>query len=117
MHRGEVWTVSLDPSVGSEATKTWPAVIVSNDARNTVSARNGRGVITVVPLTTKVTRLLPFQVLIEADARNGLEEDSKAQAEQIRSLDASRLIRSIGRISPQHLAALEVAILLHLDID
>ena len=48
MRRGEIVTVSLDPVRGSEAGKTRPAVVVSNDAANDTATRLGRGVVTVV---------------------------------------------------------------------
>ena len=51
MRRGEIVRVSLDPARGSEADKTRPAVVVSNDAANAAATRLGRGVITVVPTT------------------------------------------------------------------
>jgi len=60
---------------------TW--VIVSNDGANSSAERSGHGVITVVPVTSNVTRIYPFQVLIPADA-TGLDVDSKAQVEQVR---------------------------------
>ena len=85
MRRGEIVIVSLDPSRGAEATKTRPAVVVSNDAANTTATRLGRGVITVVPVTSSITRIYPFQVLLPAE-QTGLPRDSKAQAEQIRSV-------------------------------
>jgi len=34
MLRGEIWWVDFDPWLGGEIQKTWPAVIVSNDASN-----------------------------------------------------------------------------------
>jgi mRNA-degrading endonuclease toxin of MazEF toxin-antitoxin module len=34
MRRGEIVTVTFDPGRGAEASKTRPAVIVSNDAAN-----------------------------------------------------------------------------------
>ena len=59
MRRGEIVTVSLDPAGGSEASKTRPAVIVSNDAANATAAHLRRGVITVVPVTSSITRVYP----------------------------------------------------------
>jgi mRNA interferase MazF len=41
MLRGEVWWVDFDPSLGGEVQKTRPAVIVSNDASNSVSGLEG----------------------------------------------------------------------------
>ncbi|MCX8527664.1 MAG: type II toxin-antitoxin system PemK/MazF family toxin, partial [Candidatus Nanopelagicales bacterium] len=31
MRRGDIWLFDLDPTQGSEASKTRPAIIVSND--------------------------------------------------------------------------------------
>jgi mRNA interferase MazF len=113
MRRGEVRLVDLEPIRGAEAGKRRPAVIVSNDAANTVAARLGRGVLTVVPITSNVDRIYPFQVLLPAGA-GGLSQDSKAQAEQVRSLDAQRIGEQVGRLSEQLMASLDDALRLHL---
>lgn len=84
MRRGEIRLVDLDPARGAEADNRRPAVIVSNDAANTTAADLGRGVLTVVPVTSNVRRVYPFQVLLPAGA-SGLSQDSKAQAEQVRA--------------------------------
>jgi len=42
-------------------------VVVSNDGANTTAQRLGRGVVTVLPATTYVSRIHPFQVLLPAD--------------------------------------------------
>ena len=88
MLRGEIRWVDLDPVRGNEAAKRRPAVIVSNDGANATASRLGRGVITVVPVTSNVDRVFPFQVLLDA-ATTGLERNSKAQAEQVRSVVAA----------------------------
>lgn len=116
MRRGEVWLVDLNPVRGSEANKTRPVVIVSNDARNRVSQRSGRGVITVVPLTSSTARVLPFQVFIAPDANNGLVVESKAQAEQVRSVDVERFVARRGRVDAATLARLDQALILQLDL-
>lgn len=115
MLRGEIWYADLDPVRGSEANKTRPVVIVSNDAHNAAARRLGRGVLTVVPLTSNVRRVLSFQVLVEKDG-SGLAVDSKAQAEQLRAVDMARLVRRVGRLTGAQLAALDKAVLLHLGI-
>ncbi|MFC7876439.1 type II toxin-antitoxin system PemK/MazF family toxin [Isoptericola sp. NPDC057391] len=114
MRRGDVWEIDLMPVPGSEADQRRPAVIVSNDARNRTAQRSGRGVRTVVPLTSNTARVLPFQVLIAADDGNGLGVDSKAQAEQVRSVDLARFGRRLGALSAEQVAALDDALLLHL---
>jgi mRNA interferase MazF len=98
---------------GSESSKRRPAFIVSNDGANTTAFRLGRGVITVVPVTSNVTHVYPFQVLLPA-AECGLPSDSKAQAEQIRSVAIERVGRRLGQLSPSLLSALEDALRLHL---
>lgn len=113
MRRGEVRLVDLDPARGTEADKRRPAVIVSNDAANAAAARLGRGVLTVVPVTSNVERIYPFQVLLPAGA-SGLSRDSKAQAEQVRSLDAERIGEQLGRLPERLMASLDDALRLHL---
>lgn len=107
--------VTLDPVLGNEANKRRPAVVVSNDSANAVATRLGRGVVTVVPVTGNVSRVRPFQVLLEADLV-GLRLDSKAQAEQVRSVSVERLGRSIGRLPPAVMAQLDDALRLHLGL-
>ena len=113
MRRGEIWQVDLNPVRGSEANKQRPAVIVSNDRANAAATRLGRGVVAVVPVTSNIARVYPFQVLLSA-ATTGLAVDSKAQAEQVRSVATQRLLHRIGRISRSELAALDDALRLHL---
>ena len=115
MLRGEIWQVDLEPVRGSEANKRRPAVIVSNDRANATAARHGRGVVTVVPLTSNTDKVYPFQVFVSGPT-SGLAVDSKAQAEQIRSVAAERLLRRIGRLTPHELTALDDAIRLHLSL-
>ena len=105
--------VNLDPTVGSEADKTRPAVIVGNDGANAAASRTGRGVVTVVPVTSNIERVYPFQVLLTA-AECGLRHDSKAQAEQVRSVAASRIGRIVGRLPGPVLNKLDDALRLHL---
>ncbi len=115
MRRGEIRVVDLEPVRGSEANKVRPVVIVSNDAANRAAEVRGRGVVTVVPLTANVTRVLPFQVLVEP-AGSGLSRPSKAQAEQVRAVAIERLGARIGRLSPEQLERLDRALRLHLQL-
>ena len=114
MRRGEVWYAHFDPAQGSEANKTRPCVIVSADAGNRTAERLGRGVITVVPLTTNIARVYEFQALIPASPSTGLARDSKVQAEQVRSLDVTRFDRRIGVLSREQMTAVEAALMSHL---
>ncbi len=113
MHRGEIRLVDLEPVRGAEANKQRPAVIVSNDGANGTAARLGRGVITVVPVTSSTERVYPFQVLLPA-GDTGLTINSKAQAEQIRSVAIERIGPRVGLVPAELLAALDEALRLHL---
>lgn len=113
MRRGEIRLVDLAPVRGAEADKRRPAVIVSNDGANSIAERLGRGVITVVPVTSNVERVYPFQVLLGA-ADTGLDRDSKAQAEQVRSVAVERVGGRVGVMAPALIAALDEALRLHL---
>jgi mRNA interferase MazF len=115
MQRGDVYLVDLDPTRGAESNKTRPAVIVSNNAANRSAERSGRGVITVVPVTSNTIRVYPFQVLLPA-GEGGLAVDSKAQAEQVRSIDYERLRRRVGTIKPATLKRLDEALRTHLSL-
>jgi mRNA interferase MazF len=115
MLRGEIWQVDLDPVRGSEANKQRPAVIVSNDRANATATRLGRGVITVVPVTSNTDKVYPFQVLLSA-ATSGLAIESKAQAEQVRSVATQRLLRRIGRVSLAEMSDIDDALRLHLEL-
>ena len=64
MRRGDIHLINLDPVVGSEAARTRPGVIVSNDGANTTAERLGRGVVTVVPVTSNIDNVYPFQTLL-----------------------------------------------------
>ena len=113
MRRGEIRIVNLGSTVGAEAARTGPAVVVSNDGANTSAARLGRGVVAVVPLTTNTARIYPFQVLMRATV-TGLGHDSKAQAEQVRSIAVERIGRMVGLVPVDLMTRLDDALRLHL---
>jgi mRNA interferase MazF len=113
MRRGDICLVDLDPVRGSESDKRRPAVIVSNDGANVTATRLGRGVVTVVPLTTTTDRVYPFQVLLPSTA-TGLGRDSKAQAEQVRSIDVHCVGPTVGIVPGALMLDLDEALRLHL---
>ena len=115
MLRGEIREVDFEPVRGSETNKRRPAVIVSNDGANTTASRLNRGVITVVPVTSNVTRVYPFQMFLPA-SECGLRLDSKAQAERVRAVAIERVGRRIGQLTAPLMSELERALRLHLGL-
>jgi mRNA interferase MazF len=115
MRRGDVCLVNLEPTLGAEANKTRPAIVISNDGANVVATRNGQGVITVVPVTSNVSRVYPFQVLLDVD-EGGLQRPSKAQVEQMRAVDIARVGRRLGALTASTVRRLDDAIRLHLGL-
>ncbi len=115
MLRGEIRLVDLDPVVGAEANKRRPAVIVSNDRANATAARLARGVVTVVPVTSNVATIYPFQVALPSQ-ESGLKVDCKAQAEQVRSVSVQRVGTALGRVPPTLMMAVDDALRLHLNL-
>jgi mRNA interferase MazF len=113
MRRGDIRLVDLEPVRGAEANKQRPAIIVSNDGANSTAQRLGRGVVTVVPVTSNTERVYPFQVLLLAQ-ETGLATDSKAQAEQVRSIAVERIGSHVGAMTAELQAALDEALRLHL---
>lgn len=115
MRRGEIRLVDFEPSRGTEADKRRPAVVVSSDPANDRAAFLGRGVVTVVPLTSNVARVFAFQALLPAE-RTGLRADSKAQAEQVRAVDLVRAGPVVGRVDLALMASVDDALRLHLGL-
>lgn len=116
MRRGDIYLVDLKPSRGTEANKLRPAILVSNDGANSTAARLGRGVVTIVPITSNIERVYPFQVRLKA-AATGLRHDSKAQAEQVRSVAVERLRKQVGSLPGEVMGRLDDALRFHLTLD
>ena len=112
MRQGEIWLVSLDPTMGAEIRKTRPAVIVNDNTLGKLPLK------IIVPLTDWKERyaIAPWMVLLVPDAQNNLTKESAADCFQIRSVAEERCIKKLGSISIDHLRAIQKALALVLDI-
>lgn len=108
MRRGEIYRVALDPVVGSETGKTRPALVLQNDLANRSSPT-----VTVIPISSRVDRVYPFQVRI-APGEGGLPRESKALCEQIRTVSRQRLGDRLGELPPERLVEVRRALHRHL---
>lgn len=108
--RGDVLLVDFEPTLEGEANKVRPAVVISNNANN-----NFAPTITVLPLSTNTHKLYPFQVLLESSI-TGLDGDSKAQAEQVRTMSKKRVKRFVKSLPDEVVGKIEQALKLHLGL-
>ncbi|MFZ0888554.1 MAG: type II toxin-antitoxin system PemK/MazF family toxin [Candidatus Binataceae bacterium] len=111
MRRGEIYYADLSPTVGAEARKRRPVLIVSNDANNRAA-----GTVTVLPITSNVSRIYPFEIVL-SPRESGLPKPSKALAQQIRTIARERLSgQPLGRLGTVLMDRVADAIRLHLDL-
>ena len=87
--RFDVYLVNLDPTVGAEIQKTRPCLVISPDEMNAYIQTA-----IIAPMTTKA-RNYPTRVSCRFEAK-----DAYIVLDQLRTVDKSRLIKRLGRISP-----------------
>jgi mRNA interferase MazF len=92
--RGEVHLVRLDPTLGSEIQQTRPCLVVSPNELNQYL----RTVI-VAPMTTGGDNY-PWRVPCRFHRRSGF-----VALDQLRTVDAERLFRRLGRLTPPTVTA------------
>jgi len=88
MKRGEVWSIILNPTKGSEQQGVRPAVIISPDSMN-----ESLDTKVVIPLTSKIKNW-PSRVSVEFENVNG-----QAMCEQIRAVTSKRISKYLGHLS------------------
>lgn len=91
--RGDMFYADLSPVVGSEQGGIRPVLIIQNDLGNKYSPT----VIAAAITSQKTKNKLPTHIEIDSKD-NGLKADSVVLAEQIRTIDKSRLKEKIGHI-------------------
>ena len=94
--RGDMFYADLSPVVGSEQGGIRPVLIIQNDMGNKYSPT-----VIAAAITSQVNKnKLPTHIEIESD-EFGLKSDSVILAEQIRTIDKSRLKEKIGHIEDE----------------
>lgn len=92
--RGDVWLVSLDPTIGHEIKKTRPAVIVTSDVYNLHN-----WVVLAVPLTSRETA--EYDQVLVVPPEGGLTNTSVTLPDQLRAVDRRRLVKRLGRLESE----------------
>ena len=108
--RGDIYVVRLDNRTGSEQSGTRPAVILQNDVGNSCSPT-----LIVATLTSKTEKKAtqPTHCLVEPE---GLEP-SIVQAEQIFTIDKSRVKRFVGHLTPEEMGRVDDAVKISLALN
>jgi mRNA interferase MazF len=109
--RGEIYLVNFDPTIGAEIQKTRPALIIQNDIGNRTS-----DITIVAAMSSQIKgKRYPFEVTVPAN-ESGLSVDSRILLNQIRSIDTRRLVKRLGKLSPERMRDVERALLISLGI-
>ena len=110
--RGEIYLVNFDPATGAEIRKTRPALILQNDIANRYSP------ITIVAAITSFSsgdgKTYPTEVFIGV-SDGGLDNDSVALLNQIRTIDKRRLVKKLGVLKDKTMAWIDKAVQISLD--
>jgi mRNA interferase MazF len=93
VRRGDVFLVALNSTRGREMQKTRPCAVVSPDELNA-----HLGTFLVAPLTTGTHRY-PFRLQCRFRGKTGF-----LVLDQLRAIDRERLVRRLGRLSPETLS-------------
>ncbi len=91
--RGDMFYADLSPVVGSEQGGVRPVIIIQNDIGN----KHSPTVIAAAITSQTGKNKLPTHIEIGAE-NSGLKSNSVVLAEQIRTIDKSRLKEKIGHI-------------------
>lgn len=112
IQRGEIYLADLDPARGSEQRGTRPVIVIQNDVGNKYSPT-----VIVAPITGYLDKTkIPTHVVLEEEI-SGLQRDSIVLLEQIRTIDKSRLISKLGRLSNVAMLDIEHATRISLGLD
>lgn len=108
--RGDIYFVRLDNRTGSEQSGTRPAVILQNDVGNSCSPT-----LIIATLTSKTEKKVtqPTHCLVEPEWL----EPSIVQAEQIFTIDKSRVKRFVGHLTPEEMGRVDDAVKISLALN
>jgi mRNA-degrading endonuclease toxin of MazEF toxin-antitoxin module len=94
MKKGDICIVGLLQNTGREQSGMRPAIILSDTKTN---------IAIVVPLTSNQDALrFPFTFAISSDSQNNLNHESTALIFHIQSIDKSKILKTIGKVSKNH---------------
>jgi len=108
--RGDIYYADLSPAYGCEQGGMRPVIIVQNNVGNFHSPT-----VIVAVMTSKLKKRLPTHIDIQSGEGN-LKMDSTVLLEQLKTIDKSRLIRFVGRVSDSKMDEINRAMLVSLGL-
>ena len=102
--RGEIWLVDFNPARGSEQSGLRPALVIQNNVGNRVAAT------TIIAAISTTVRPNPTNVLVKADKKNGLQQDSMVKTSQLLTISKDRLLNRLGEIDKPTVQNLNIAL-------
>ena len=111
IRRGEIYIANLEPVVGSEQGGERPVLVIQNNVGNTHSPT-----VIVLAITSRCQKKksMPTHIPIES---SDLSMSSIALAEQVRTVDKSRLTRYVGRASKESMSAVDQALKISMGVE
>jgi mRNA interferase MazF len=96
MPRGDIVLVNLPVSSGHEQSGQRPALIVHSDQSH------GLMMVMLIPMTSNLAaKRFDHTIVVQPSSLNGLSQPSILMVFQLRALDRSRLLRTIGRLESE----------------
>jgi mRNA interferase MazF len=111
LRRGDVWWVSLDPTIGSETKKKRPCLVVQRDAANATSPTT-----IVCPISDSGAHRADILNVLVPAREGGLTKASLVVCNQLRAIDRRRLGGRLGRINDTTMQAVERGLRAILDL-
>ena len=105
VRRGDIFYAQLNPVVGSEQGGTRPVLVVQNDIGNQYSPTT-----IVLAITSQISKAkLPTHVEVSG-TKSSLEKNSVILAEQMRTIDKSRLKQKIAYLDEEFMVKVDKAL-------
>ena len=113
MKEGEIWLISLDPTIGSEIKKARPCLILNSNLIGKLPLK------VIAPITDFKAHYcnVPWMVTIEPSKNNMLSKKSTVDLFQIRSVSQKRFVKKIGSVDRDILLKCKDALDIVLDIN
>ncbi|MBI3283093.1 type II toxin-antitoxin system PemK/MazF family toxin [Candidatus Curtissbacteria bacterium] len=109
--RGEIFVANLNPGFGREVRKKRPVLVISNNTLN-----QELPTVIIIPFSSIVPKFAGPDVVKIKNPGVGLNKESVLIANQIRSIDKSRLIKRVGKLSQNLFEETKQALKITLDL-